>query len=173
MRPQSLHLFPTVLCPSWTGPVIAPCLFIPLNLTPRMLSSLPSPHSSLQAPTPPPAPPRKLVVASGRVRLWQISERARLPRRVPHGPVALQFLTSPKHITTSSHGAPMILLRLRKGRRPLLVPTDPSYGRVQSSELGDKLASPAGWHALPWGVDPSISEEEKATLQAKGSSSSS
>ncbi|KAG1884209.1 uncharacterized protein F5891DRAFT_1241803 [Suillus fuscotomentosus] len=46
-------------------------------------------------------------------------------------------------------------------------PTDPSYGRVQSSELGDKLASPAGWHALPWGVDPSISEEEKTTLQAK------
>ncbi|KAG1764444.1 Fungalysin metallopeptidase-domain-containing protein [Suillus occidentalis] len=43
-----------------------------------------------------------------------------------------------------------------------------SYGRVHSSELGDKLASPAGWHALPWGVDPSISEDEKNALHARG-----
>lgn len=44
----------------------------------------------------------------------------------------------------------------------------PSYGRFHSSELGDKLASPAGWHALPWGVDPSVSEDEKAALRAQG-----
>ncbi|KAG2066590.1 hypothetical protein BDR04DRAFT_1136631 [Suillus decipiens] len=41
-------------------------------------------------------------------------------------------------------------------------------GRVHSSELGDKLASPAGWHALPWGVDPSVGEDEKAALHAQG-----
>ncbi|KAG1796395.1 Fungalysin metallopeptidase-domain-containing protein [Suillus plorans] len=59
----------------------------------------------------------------------------------------------------------------RKALSEADAPTDslpPSYGRVQYSELGDKLASPAGWHALPWGVDPSISEEEKVALRAKG-----
>ncbi|OJA08451.1 hypothetical protein AZE42_05047 [Rhizopogon vesiculosus] len=43
-----------------------------------------------------------------------------------------------------------------------------SYGRANTPELGDKLASPAGWHALPWGVDPSVGEDEKAALRANG-----
>ncbi|KAG0696364.1 Fungalysin metallopeptidase-domain-containing protein [Suillus ampliporus] len=59
----------------------------------------------------------------------------------------------------------------RKAMSEAGVPPDSlplTYGRADTPELGDKLASPAGWHALPWGVDPSASEAEKAALHAQG-----
>lgn len=56
----------------------------------------------------------------------------------------------------------LIILRLANSDLPL------SYGRVHSPELGDKLASPAGWHALPWNVDPSTGEDVQDALRAQG-----
>ena len=43
-----------------------------------------------------------------------------------------------------------------------------SYGRAVKLELGDKLASPVGWHTLPYERDPSISPAELKAAKARG-----
>ena len=42
-----------------------------------------------------------------------------------------------------------------------------SYGHAVKPELGDKLASPIGWHTLPYEHDPSISPEELNAAKAR------
>lgn len=37
-----------------------------------------------------------------------------------------------------------------------------------TSELGDNIASPAGWHTLPFEFDPSVSKEELRAAKARG-----
>lgn len=43
-----------------------------------------------------------------------------------------------------------------------------SYGRKVMSESGDTLASPVGWHTLPYEHDPSIGEDERRRAKDHG-----
>ncbi|KAG6332045.1 hypothetical protein ID866_7043 [Astraeus odoratus] len=42
------------------------------------------------------------------------------------------------------------------------------YGRFVVPELGDTLASPAGWHTLPYELDPSVEDSELRAAKARG-----
>ncbi|KAG1744942.1 Fungalysin metallopeptidase-domain-containing protein [Suillus paluster] len=92
------------------------------------------------------------------------------PRQLYNGPSVPDLPTAWYNIFPWGTNDPVEAVEKKALEEAGAAPDSPplTYGRVDSPELGDKLASPAGWHALPWGVDPSVGEGEKAALRAQG-----